>query len=232
MMGRHHALLGGSAWMGIGALAGMPAGPLAVSAAACATAAMLPDIDEPGSTVAHLCGPVTIATAWLTQRISGGHRHATHSLAAVAIGGVVGLSVSPFPIAQAVVLALLFALFLRVLAPPPFRYGICSFAVAGLLAYHVVAQLGAGWLPLALAAGVALHLVGDMLTSGGVPLLWPNPTHFSWPVLGHTHSHRETVFAARLWVALLAVSWVTFGAVAHPVARHVEPGIQWVAHHS
>jgi hypothetical protein len=70
-----------------------------------------------------------------------------------------------------------------------------------------------------------------MLTAGGVPLLWPNHTHFSWPPLGHTHSHRETAFTAGLWVALLAVSLVIFGAVAHPAARHVEPGIQWVAHH-
>ncbi len=232
MMGRHHALLGGSAWMGMGALAGMPAVPLAASAAVCAAAAMLPDIDEPGSTVAHLCGPVTLATAWLAQRLSGGHRHATHSLAAVAVAGVVGLSVSPFTVAQTVIMALLFALFLRVLAPPPFPYGICCFATAGISAYLVVAHLGAGWLPLALAAGVALHLVGDMLTRGGVPLLWPNPTHFSWPVLGHTRSHRETAFAAGLWVALLAVSWMAFGTLAHPVARHVGPGIEWVAHHS
>jgi hypothetical protein len=71
MMGRHHALLGGTTWMGMGALAGMPAVPLAASVAACAAAAMLPDIDEPRSTVAHLCGPVTPATAWLTQRLSG-----------------------------------------------------------------------------------------------------------------------------------------------------------------
>jgi hypothetical protein len=56
MMGRHHALLGGTAWMGMGALAGMPAVRLAASAAACAAAALLPDIDEPGSTVAHSAG--------------------------------------------------------------------------------------------------------------------------------------------------------------------------------
>jgi membrane-bound metal-dependent hydrolase YbcI (DUF457 family) len=230
-MGRHHSLLGGTAWMGMGALAGMPAVPLAASAAACAAGAMLPDIDEPESTVAHLCGPVTLATAWLTKRISGGHRHATHSLAAVAVAGIVGLSVTPFPLARAVILALLFALFLRVLSPPPFRYRICCFTVAGLAARAVVVHTETGWLPIALAAGVTLHLVGDLLTSGGVPLLWPNPTHLSWPVLGHTRSHRETAFAAGLWVALLAVSLVTFGAVAHPVARHVEPSIQWVAHH-
>lgn len=231
MIGRHHALLGGTAWMGMGALAGMPAVPLAASAAACAAAAMLPDIDEPGSTVAHLCGPVTLATAWLTKRLSGGHRHATHSLAGVAVAGAAGLSVSSFPVARAVALAFLFALLLRVLAPPPFRYGICCLPIAGIAAYLVVTHLGAGWLPLALAAGVTLHLVGDMLTNGGVPLLWPNPTHFSWPVLGHTQSHRETALAAGLWVALLAVSLMTFGAAAHPVARHVEPGVQRVAHH-
>lgn len=174
---------------------------------------------------------MTLATAWLTKRLSGGHRHATHSLAAGAIAGVVGLSVSPFPVAQAVVLALLFALFLRVVAPPPLRYGICCFATAGIAAYLVMAHRGAGWLPLALAAGVTLHLVGDMLTTGGVPLLWPKGAHFSWSVLGHTLSHRETAFAASLWVALLAFSLVAFGGVAHPLARHVEPGIQWVAHH-
>ncbi|MGD0321341.1 MAG: metal-dependent hydrolase [Acidimicrobiales bacterium] len=210
-MGRHHALLGGVVWLGVGALSHMAPEALAASTGTCAAAAILPDIDEPGSTVAHLCGPVTEMVAFLTKRLSGGHRHATHSALAVAAAGALGLAVTPWSGARAVLLGLLLALFFRVLAPPPLRYRLVCFAAGGIAAWTCVHYVSTRWLAPALPAGVALHLVGDMLTEGGVPLLWPNLRHFSCAVLGHTHSLRESVFGIAMWAAFLGLALVVFG---------------------
>ena len=208
MMGRHHALLGGVVWLGVGALSHMAPEALAASTGTCAAAAILPDIDEPGSTVAHLCGPVTEIVAFFTKRLSGGHRHATHSVLAVAVAGVSGLAVTPWPAGRAVLLGLLLALFFRVLAPPPLRYRLVCLVAGGVAAWACVHCIGTGWLAPVLAAGVALHLVGDMLTEGGVPLLWPNSRHFSCPLLGHTHSLRESIFGMTMAVMSMALAFL------------------------
>ena len=53
-----------------------------------AGAALLPDLDHPGGTIANCFGPVSRAVARTVHRISGGHREATHSMlfAALAFG--------------------------------------------------------------------------------------------------------------------------------------------------
>ena len=84
-------------------------------------------------------------------------------------------------------------------------------AAGGVAASACVCYVGTRWLAPALAAGVALHLVGDLLTESGVPLLWPNARHFSWAVLGHTHSLRESVFGIAMWAAFLGLGFVTLG---------------------
>jgi hypothetical protein len=78
----------------------------------------------------------------------------------------------------------------------------------------------ASWLPLAIGLGYLTHIVGDMLTVGGVPLLWPVPIKppkavkdvpvlnkvwlpsgaLALPLVGVTGSWREQV----LFVALSA----------------------------
>lgn len=84
----------------------------------------------------------------------------------------------------------------------------------GLTAGAVVSWLAPtqwAWLPLCIAVGWVVHLAGDFLTVGGLPLLWPtNPRaprafrrlpllrelwssggYFALPVLGTTGSWRE-----------------------------------------
>ena len=64
------------------------------------------------------------------------------------------------------------------------------------------------WLPVAAGIGVGLHLVGDMLTVKGVPLLWPARLRLAAPLLGHTDTAREQLVGACLSLALVALAWV------------------------
>ena len=50
-----------------------------------AGAGVLPDIDEPGSTIARSYGFLTETFAWIVHHLSGGHRKGTHSVIGVLV---------------------------------------------------------------------------------------------------------------------------------------------------
>lgn len=216
MMARDHAALAVVVALGLGRLAGLPTPELCVVAATATGAALLPDIDEPGSTVAHLLEPVTGLVAHVTKRLAGGHRVGTHSLLAVALAGLgtwalgfITLWHTGVP-ASVVPLGLSLALAIRGLIPRLFRPGhFVSLALAALVSWWVVDHVGIGyWLPLAVAGGWALHLGGDWLTKSGIPLLWPvSKRHFAWPILDHTNSWRERVIGLVLLAGTVALAW-------------------------
>jgi hypothetical protein len=85
-MWRSHMVVGASSWLAAQTLAGPLLGaPLNTSKQACgaavaAGAALLCDMDTPGSRLANTLGPVTRLVARLIGRAFGGHRHGTHSL--------------------------------------------------------------------------------------------------------------------------------------------------------
>ncbi|MGH3589112.1 MAG: metal-dependent hydrolase [Pseudonocardia sp.] len=89
MMGRTHALTGamvfGLAASAVESVAHLTAGELLLGTAVCAGAAVLPDIDHPGSGISRTLGPLTQGFALLVAWTSGGHRNGTHSLAGVAV---------------------------------------------------------------------------------------------------------------------------------------------------
>ncbi len=65
------------------------------------------------------------------------------------------------------------------------------------------------WLPIAVTTGCWLHLLGDLLTPEGVPLLWPWRERLAIPVISHTDSWGETfVVVPGLGVAILALAWL------------------------
>ena len=92
-----------------------------------------------------------------------------------------------------------------------------ALAMAGLVTWFAPHQWT--WLPVSMLTGVVVHIVGDMVTTGGVPLLWPlviKPPKFlrrlpvlksfwrpngalSIPLLGRAGSRRE-------WLVLIPVS--------------------------
>lgn len=202
VMGPTHALSGVAVWMaGAAGLQmfghALPASELAVGAAACAGAALLPDIDHPSSTVARTYGPVSTALAHVVDNVStvvynatrtsreeqrtGGHRTLTHTAVfAVALGGLVGAACGWFgKPAAAVVLFSLLGLALRGLMGRWARRQ--GWAVTSLVA-AAAAAAAMWWLPadrgypilgLAVTVGSITHCLGDMITKQGCPLAWP-----------------------------------------------------------
>jgi len=192
MMGRSHSLSGTTAWSAAVALAptfaharlGTPV--LVAGLLATAGAALLPDLDHPGGTIANTFGPVSRAAARVVHRLSGGHREATHSIA-FAAGTFYATAAAIHYGHEAAALAVLFLLYafgFRALRTPR---GIVVAAAAGATFVAGFALHGDyGWLPYSVGAGVLAHLAGDCLTKQGCPLLWPIPRRFRIPVIQHT----------------------------------------------
>lgn len=225
MLGRDHALLGATAF-----LAGAPVlsramadplslGEIAVGTFVCAGFALLPDIDEPGSSISRKLGPISEGVSAVTKRISGGHRHATHSLLFVALVGLgcwYGVKESPWAAFGIVAAAML--LVARLILPLGIgRSGLLVAALAVGAAYWAKSANDVGyWLPACAAAGVLMHLVGDFLTREGVPLLWPFKFRFAFPVIGHTQSTREMIVGGCLSVAVVVLA---FFVLVEPLSR-------------
>jgi membrane-bound metal-dependent hydrolase YbcI (DUF457 family) len=85
MLGRDHALSGALAFAALGPSLHVTGSHLAAGVLLTAGAGTLPDIDHPDSTISREFGFLTQAFAWLVDRLSGGHRHGTHSLVGIAV---------------------------------------------------------------------------------------------------------------------------------------------------
>ena len=230
-MGPSHAACGAAAWVALTAdytlkLADLtipigwgvlPVGNAGVVTGAliCAGAALLPDLDHPGGTVARSLPPLS---GWLSRavvRVAGGHRRATHSLLGLAVfialawvtqnvavpvgdalrwgstaaagdlpgggsanvraaGAAAALPGEVWPLA-AVLSVLLIAFAVKVLAFVPDRFSRANWAVGILLGLLVAARPPENpwWFVIAVGVGCAVHLLGDMVTTQGIHLLWP-----------------------------------------------------------
>ena len=78
MMGRHHAASGALAGLALGLITREPAATTLAAGAVCAGAALVPDIDEPRSTISRRLIVVGPAVGSAVR-----HRTATHSVAAL-----------------------------------------------------------------------------------------------------------------------------------------------------
>ena len=240
MLGRDHALLGAFAY-----LAGAPVvthaahlspqSPieLAVGSAVCAGFALLPDIDEPGSTISRKLGPISRGFSKVTNELAGGHRMATHSLLFVAGTWFAAHYALRSHWAVGILVLCALALSLRMILPlGTGRAGLLPLALTGGPTYWVVhSQDVGGWLPWACAAGVLLHLIGDALTVEGVPFFWVPLVHplqrirLALPLLGHTSSVRESIVGSLLGLAIIWFAIVNVvvpeGKLAPTQAHHL-----------
>ena len=153
--------------------------------------------------------------------VAGGHRNGTHSLLGVAVltglawaaGSVTATTdaLGDLAVGAGLMALLLVAFAARALRLT--RRRLDSWVLALSLAAFVtlLAPTQWDWLPVAVGLGAAVHVAGDMLTGGGVPLLWPwEPRPPRWwrrtpvlndvwtsggnmalPLLGRTGSRRE-----------------------------------------
>ncbi|MEA5454231.1 metal-dependent hydrolase [Sinomonas sp. JGH33] len=218
--------------------------PLGIVAGALVTAgaALLPDADHPSATIAHSLPPVSRALCTGIAAVSGGHRNGTHSFLGIAaftaLAWAAGLWIVDVPGLGAVhagagiVSLLLVSFAAKVLGVLPDGVRRIPWLLALPLAAFIAifAPHEQNWFPLAVALGSAVHIAGDMLTTGGCNLLWPiafkrpralskvpilaemwRPSgHVSVPILGDAGSWRE-------WLVLVPVSCYAIAGVGTAV---------------
>ncbi|MER7213272.1 metal-dependent hydrolase [Streptosporangium sp. NPDC000239] len=199
MMGHTHALTGAVAWLGVApTLAALPLltessrfietgvmvhaltpAEFIAGTLVCAGAAMLPDLDHPSATIAQTFGPVTWGLSKAVSWLSGGHRHATHSLLfAVAVGFGAHYLANTYPIGRDILVVLLIGLALRAIGIGVPGKKVASAMVNigltfGLFVVFRNENVGYAWLGVAVAVGCLVHVVGDCCTEKGCPVLWP-----------------------------------------------------------
>lgn len=205
----------------------MNQGETLAGAIVCAGAAMLPDADHQSATIARSLPPISNVVTKVVATVSGGHRNGTHSIIGILaiallawIADKWSMDTAAFGVVYpgAAVLAVLlisFAVKTMKFMPAVFCWVI---ALAGAGFVGVNAPDERSWFFLAVVLGAAVHIVGDMLTIGGVNWLWPikikAPRWFRrlpviggcWkangriavPVLGETGSNAEWVLASAL----------------------------------
>lgn len=255
MMGGHHAITGaaggiaiaGTSALAFGLIDGITTAEVVAVAFMTAGAALLPDIDHHSGTIARSLpdvGPLPSPSEVLCRvvgRISGGHRRGTHSVLGIAVFVLVTVALGRLVVPTGGTDVALGAGLLGVL--------LASFALRAFRltdrgrVWPWVFALGAGvffgwqfpdsgWvLPVSVGLGCAIHILGDMLTTGGVPLLWPvvvrPPQWFRripavsavWkrngflavPVLGDTGSAREWVLCSAVTIYVAAAFVAEFG---------------------
>jgi membrane-bound metal-dependent hydrolase YbcI (DUF457 family) len=178
MEGHSHALSGAVA----GAATGLyvlhlpPAATLTLTGLT-AGAALLPDIDHPDASLAESFGFLGKTFAAIVGKVSGGHRHGTHSLIGIAVfTGLAWLAVhyrhdTAARIGLAVLLSLIIAGGLYAL--PRVGGHLADLAAIGAAVAMTLTGTGLALVAVATGLGCAVHIAGDALTDSGVPLGWP-----------------------------------------------------------
>jgi membrane-bound metal-dependent hydrolase YbcI (DUF457 family) len=176
--------------------------------------ALLLDLDSCGSTGARSLGLISGAVSRVVRKVSGGHRHATHSLLGIAVFTGLAFLACAFRRDYAGMAGLALLITLSVSAALEAER-LASSHVADAAGIAVsIAVIWAGWglalIPLAVLLGGIAHAVMDSMTDSGVNWLWPWQYRFHFlpePLAWSTGTRPETliVFPA-LVVALAALA--------------------------
>jgi membrane-bound metal-dependent hydrolase YbcI (DUF457 family) len=230
MLGHSHALSGAVTGSATGILLQLPAAQVAALAGFTAGMALLPDLDKCGSSPARCLGWLSEAIAWAAGRISGGHRHATHSVLGVAVftglawaccqfrhdwAGKAGLALLMTLSAAAALEALHIA-----------RGHAADLIAIGIAAAEVWFGYGLRLIPLAVLIGCCTHIAGDMLTDSGCMLGFPVSRH-------RFHLLPEPLaFTTGTRPELLVVDPILSGALLVLAALAVDPAFVTAQWHS
>ncbi|MCC3292990.1 metal-dependent hydrolase [Arthrobacter sp. zg-Y1110] len=250
MMGSHHAACGAAAWVaittqfhvdisllteklgwgshgfdiGMGLLDISPVGVI-TGALVTAGAALLPDADHHNATIAHSLPPLSNAMCAAVGKVSGGHRHGTHSIIGiivfVAVAWVAGLWTietdwfgTIFPGAGILsVLLVSFAAKALKIIPDRMRKSPWAVGLTVGLFIALFAPEEQFWFPLSMGVGVIVHILGDMMTTGGCNLAWP-----------------FTIKPPKAWqnIPVLKDCWKKNGYLAVPVLGNAGSSREWL----
>ena len=221
MEGHTHAISG----LVAGAAAGefvlhLPLAGVAALSALTAGWATWNDLDSCGSCAARSLGFASKAVAVVVRKLSGGHRHLTHSAFGVAIFTALAWAACHYrgePYGR-IVLAAFLTLGIGA--------GLGALRIGGhwgdAIALAVAVPMAwLGWglvlVPVACGVGMSAHVAGDMLTKEGCPVASPlTARHFKWwprPLAFTTGTRPEALVAFAL---ILALIWLAYHAVALP----------------
>jgi membrane-bound metal-dependent hydrolase YbcI (DUF457 family) len=184
----------------------------------CAGAALLPDLDHHDGTIANFLGPVSKILCRFVAWISGGHRHATHSIFFIAfmtLGTWAGVSYGGRWFTLGMTFFLL-ALAVRGLNICPPGHGFAAWGTImamALLGTGVIAKFipsAPGWLPYAVGLGCLAHLLGDSITKMGAPWLWPLKNRYEIVVIKSSGNKLETeILVPIMGIATVGLLWFT-----------------------
>lgn len=230
MRGYSHSLSGAAAGLAAGILLHYSLTNDAALSGLTAGMALLPDLDTRSSCASRCLGFASGAVSLVIAKTSGGHRHLAHSLAGIAaftglawlachyrhdLGGKIGLGLL-------LVIAVAGALEALHLARSH-AADLAGAVVAGLVIWH---GYGLALIPLATLIGTSTHILGDMLTVEGCPLVLPLSKSHQFalpPFLRFTTSHWPET---RIVDPVLLVSFVLLASWA------VMPGADMAAFHA
>lgn len=218
MQARGHALSGAAAFLAVAPTLSIAPAAVVVGTLLSAGAATAPDLDHPGSTISRSGGLTTRAVGSVVRMLAGGHRQATHSLLFVAAAGsaVQLFVVDPGAVVPAAVIVAVLVAVAGPLLAESFggRASVVAFlaAAAGSAALVLTGRVPVGgWFTVAVAGGMLVHVVGDMLTPDGVPLLWPLRRRFGVGVFRTAGLVEDVVTvllaAAAFGLAVRALLW-------------------------
>ena len=229
MMGHGHAVMGAAAWVTLtsSSLAGLghlPGEQVIVGSVVTAGAALLPDADHHSATISRSLPPVSGWMARGIAGIAGGHRQGTHSLIGLAAFALLALVLTnvrapvmgtDFQVGAWLLTVLLVAFAAKALRLTRGWLSCWILATAAASTLIWFAPTAAWWLPLSIGVGVAIHILGDLLTDQGVALLWPwSNERIALPLLGTAGSVREWLLVGCLYVYLI---WVGLGSYLEQV---------------
>lgn len=183
----------------------------------CAGAALLPDLDHHDGTIANFLGPISKLLCRFVAWISGGHRHATHSLLFIALAGAgtwagIAYAGRDFTLGLTFVLLALALKALRAHWPGDGHHvwlTVTTLAAVGTVVLNRFMPTAPVWLPYAVALGVVAHLIGDCLTKMGAPLLWPHKGRYEIVLIRSSGNRLET----KVLVPIMSVA--TFGLLGY-----------------
>ena len=231
MMGPTHAatgLLAGLITLPLAPVDGP--GGAAMWAAVWSGAALAPDLDTHGSSASRIWGWPTRLAGTLVGRVARGHRAGTHDIVAAPLAAIGAFAVAgmwaPAAVLAVAVLAGLAQVALDPLIPGDGRHPVTNVSLSFGFAYVVVVvvDVSTWWVPFAVAGGVVVHILGDALTTSGVPVpgawLLPVPRRdvpswgARWFKTGKRFERRRVAPAVNVLVGLAAAGNVWLAVAA------------------